>query len=187
MRQREALVGFLLLEGAALHADLIILLDRVEAALERFFVRSRRPSPECRHWRSSWRCRRPWCRRRSRRRASPRAASGPPACPGFSRPRVRRRRYSAAPSTARRTTSFANSSRSRFNPSSTGKLTAARTASIAASGASSPRDFLRHVRRRLVELVGVRAERRDFIVEIAHVLERPLFGDAPFSRRRRRP
>ena len=45
----------------------VVLAHDAEALVERLLASPRAPSPECRRWRSSSRCRRPWCRRRSPR------------------------------------------------------------------------------------------------------------------------
>ncbi len=59
-------------------------------------------SPGCRHWRSSWRCPRPWCRRRSPPRCGSAAARSAAAGPGPCAPRAAPRRRARAPHAAHR-------------------------------------------------------------------------------------
>ena len=66
--QRHALVDVLGLHAAALGGVLVVGADGLQAAVERFLLHFEERRPGCRHWRSSWRCRRPWCRRRRCRR-----------------------------------------------------------------------------------------------------------------------
>ena len=73
---------------------------------------SRSRSPECRHWRSTWRCRRPSCPRRSPRRARPCAACVPAGSLAFCASRSAKKAWRCARLSSPLTSS-SNSSRSR--------------------------------------------------------------------------
>ena len=82
-RQALRLVGGR--ETAAIHHGLIDALDAGEHRARGLRRWRRSASPECRHWRSRWRCRHPWCRRRSRRPALTGARASSSGSPGTRR------------------------------------------------------------------------------------------------------
>ena len=91
---------------------------------------------------NSSRCRRPWCRRRSRRPWRSFGSARRRGCRRPSPPAARRKRRSAAPWTGWSASSAMNIARSFAMPSSNGRSTAFLTDSIAFSQASKPRNFL---------------------------------------------
>ena len=68
--QRQALVAPLRRQRAARHRHVVDRGDAVHAVVDLRLLLSRSASPGCRHWRSTSRCRRPSCRRRSPRRCA---------------------------------------------------------------------------------------------------------------------
>ena len=174
--QADALLDVRIGQPAALCARLVVPADDGEAAVERFLlVVSTIGDRACRRWRSSWRCRRPSCRRRRCRRCGSGSSACRPARPGSSRPGARRRRRSAAPRLCVPATSFRNVSRSTARPSSNGSVTRRLDAADAASGASKPRKRARIGRAEALE--QLRAAATELLVEVAHRAQRPLPAD----------
>ena len=116
-------------------------------------------SRECRHWQSTWRCRRPWCRRRSPPRAGCRGASRPASSGSFAASRSAKKMwrwaFDCSPATRSR-----NSARSRASACSTGSVIAPRSASIAAAGAVAAARTLEVGGRGGVEFFAGRRDRR---------------------------
>ncbi len=137
--QAHAAIHLLGGEPAARHCGAVIGGDPVAAFLQQILAGLDQGRPECRHWRSTWRCRRPSCRRRR----PPRGAIGRGSVPAgmfgtFAASRSAKKTWRCAFDWSP-ATSFWNSSLSRRKPSSNGKVKALRTASTQAAGASRPR------------------------------------------------
>ncbi len=107
----------------------------------------RAPPPGCRRWRGSWRCRRPWCRRRSPPRLRTGSGCSSAAVRESGAPRARQRTRAPAPRAARCRGTRESTRARAASASCGGSVQAASMLSMIRHGASWPRAFAASLRR----------------------------------------